>query len=168
MEFLTSFLVEKYTPQEAQWEDDATEIDDPDFDTDGTGLFDPRKQYAPEKLNRHRALHKDTTADHWNRPGLEGLVLTLPWWEECKGVAPAGKTELARAENIEGKQVDGSISFKSGSENFCIYVDSDKYDIMSGNAQFGYWKTDVTNHLNTTACFILHYPPYNTLQSKNI
>ena len=43
----------------------------------------------------------------------------------------------------------------SGSFAHCIYVDTDKYNIMSGQDHFGYWKTDITQELNTQAGFIL-------------
>lgn len=151
--------MEKYVPQEPNYLDDSTEIRDKDFYTDGSGLFDPRRQYAPESLSRHRALSSGISPQHHNRLGLEGLVLALPWWEPCKNTVPAGKTELARESgNINS---DGSIdsNFKDGSENVCIYVDSDKYDIISGEPDFGYWKTEITNQLNTEACFTNIYVP---------
>ena len=144
------FSVDEYTPREPEYD---LNIKDTDFLQNDNGgiVFDPRKQYAPANLNRHRALPAGITDHHWNRLGLEGMVLALPWWEACQNDLPDGKKELARA---SGKIVDGRIDFEKNDETFCIYID-DTDNIMNGEEHFGYWKTDITEELDTQERFLL-------------
>jgi len=147
---LILFLVDKFMPHTPVYD---TDIKDTDFlkNENGGIVYDPRKQYAPANLNRHRALSAGITDHHWNRLGLEGMVLALPWWETCKTVAPTGKKELARR---TGQIVDGRIDFEKTGETFCIYIDAND-NIMKGEEHFGYWKTDITQPLDTEVRFLL-------------
>ena len=137
-------------PHNPIYEEDT--ILDTDFlkNENGGIVFDPRKQYAPANLNRHRAIPAGITPHHWNRLGLEGKVLALPWWQTCQNDPPVGKKELARD---TGRNIDGIIDFEQDDETFCIYIDEND-DIMKGQEHFGYWKTDITEHLNTKARFL--------------
>ena len=148
--YLILFLVDQFMPQTAVYD---TDIKDTDFlkNENGGIVYDPRKQYAPANLNRHRALSAGITDHHWNRLGLEGMVLALPWWETCKTVVPTGKKELAQT---TGQIVDGRIDFEKTGENFCIYIDAND-NIMQGEEHFGYWKTDITQPLDTEERFLL-------------
>ena len=137
-------------PRTPAYEEDT--IQDFDFlkNENGGIIFDPRKQYAPANLNRHRPLTAGMTDHHWNRIGIEGMVLALPWWEPCQDTVPAGKQELARD---TGKTIDGKIDFEKDDENYCIYIDAND-NIMDEQEHFGYWKTDITQPLDTEVRFL--------------